>query len=112
MIGLDKTKDCVGQGTRQLDKTWYYSLLPVSEAGAEHVLAPALEDGRLAGDEVVGGEHLQAAASQGHVTPGGGVQSSENKDLRGSLEMFIKDVLCEGRGLNISVRQTYFTNIC
>ena len=41
------------------------------EAGVvEHVLAPALDDGGVAGDVAVGSQHLEAVTPKRNVTPG------------------------------------------
>ena len=41
------------------------------EAGVvEHILAPALYDGRVAGDVAIGSQHLQAVTAKRNVTPG------------------------------------------
>ena len=36
----------------------------------EHVLAPALDDGGVAGDVAVGGQHLESVTAKRNVTPG------------------------------------------
>ena len=48
---------------------WQVSYLV--EAGVvEHILAPALYDGGVAGDVAVGSQHLQAITAKRNVTPG------------------------------------------
>ena len=56
--------------TRMSLKSGLWKVCYLVEAGVvEHVLAPALDDGSVAGDVAVGGQHLQAVTAERDVTP-------------------------------------------